>query len=832
MFTWIPIYKEIAESLRKYENKQKELIALLNRIKESGLPMISLEYMDEKRKRIPLTEIDPFTFFASFNRGIKDVNRVGIISFLKKEWSLSSEVPDDFSGIPVANNMNSWFFGFTKDRKQEDIPLLWKLFNEVLDDDLKEKTFNDALKIYGVSKNITWGMFWLKPEKYLNIDRVNIAHLVKQGVVVNFSDYASYMKILKEVSERIDQDFYQISFDAWQTGRGVKEEGGSEDDEETEREVIRDIKDVRIWMYAPGHKAKYWNECLEKKYMVFGADELDDLRTYKTREDIVKSLQNINKTEDSYKNDSLACWQFSREIKPGDIIIVKRGIDTYLGYGIVNGVYYYDKNKQAYRNIIPVNWNKKGEFKETRGPIVQKTLTDITRYREYIEHLVELLGIDFNIEKAIDKELEDLPLNLIIYGPPGTGKTYKILNEYIPRYFTTKKKARTKQEYIEEVVGTLSWFEVITLAMLDHEAVKVPELARHEAIEMKMKLSANNSLPATMWTWLQRHTMPECENVKYTQRSEPYIFWKNASSEWEIKSEVVAETMPDLIEIHRKINDYKAEEITEKRYELVTFHQSYSYEDFVEGIRPVQDQETERGFPEYRIEDGIFKRMAIKAKMNPEKKYALFIDEINRGNIAGIFGELITLIEKDKRETVEVVLPYSKTVFSVPKNLYIIGTMNTADRSIEALDTALRRRFSFYECKPDPSLLGQSEMPTVGIDLELLLEKINQRIEVLLDRDHTIGHSFFMKIENKSDPLEELKKIFENNIIPLLNEYFYNDRSKIKMVLGPAFVEEKAVNDDLFFTVDSEDAGFVEYARKTYEIKVPDTLEGFRSIYE
>jgi 5-methylcytosine-specific restriction enzyme B len=178
-----------------------------------------------------------------------------------------------------------------------------------------------------------------------------------------------------------------------------------------------------------------------------------------------------------------------------------------------------------------------------------------------------------------------------------------------------------------------------------------------------------------------------------------------------------------------------------------------------------------------------------KYKNQVNNNYVLVIDEINRGNVSEIFGELITLVEDDKRlgeeEALIIELPYSKKKFALPSNLYIIGTMNTADRSVEALDTALRRRFSFKEMMPDTSLIEKKVDDVEGIDVANLLKMINDRIEKLIDKDHTIGHSYFLKVESLAD----LKTVFQDKIIPLLQEYFYGDYGKIGLILGKGFIE-------------------------------------------
>ncbi len=260
---------------------------------------------------------------------------------------------------------------------------------------------------------------------------------------------------------------------------------------------------------------------------------------------------------------------------------------------------------------------------------------------------------------------------------------------------------------------------------------------------------------------------------------------------------------------------------------FTTFHQNYAYEDFIEGIRPtVKD-----GDIGYEIRDGIFKKLAIAAKDDPDKKpYVLIIDEINRGNIAKIFGELITLIEDSKRlgaaDAKEVILPYSQKSFGVPPNLYIIGTMNTADRSIQILDTALRRRFTFFEMMPETS---HPKIPTdiEGINCQKVLESMNRRIFSLLDRERQIGHTYFFGIKT----IIQLADVFQNRIIPLLQEYFFDDWSKIKVVLGGnKFIQEEVINDErLDDNIDSENK---YYRRLPVNDKEWTNSENYIQIYQ
>ena len=250
----------------------------------------------------------------------------------------------------------------------------------------------------------------------------------------------------------------------------------------------------------------------------------------------------------------------------------------------------------------------------------------------------------------------------------------------------------------------------------------------------------------------------------------------------------------------------------------VTFHQSFSYEEFIEGLKPVIDSKEEFGDIKYNIVSGVFKEACERAvqmagyvdlnqclidnkenrknrfeKAISEKKLVLLcIDEINRGNVAAIFGDLISLIETNKRlgteHEMKVKLPYSKEYFGVPANLKIVGTMNTADRSIQLLDTALRRRFKFEELLPEYMVIKNEQARTI-------LENINARIRCLLNKDNQIGHAYFIHASSMKDVLS----VMVNKVIPLLEEYFYNDIEKIRFVLN-----EDKKTENTFYVKDAE----------------------------
>jgi 5-methylcytosine-specific restriction endonuclease McrBC GTP-binding regulatory subunit McrB len=308
--------------------------------------------------------------------------------------------------------------------------------------------------------------------------------------------------------------------------------------------------------------------------------------------------------------------------------------------------------------------------------------------------------------------------------------------------------------------------------------------------------------------------------VNNSTKQRPYIFDKTENSEWYLTDEGVRFVEENLSEQLEQLNSKNSQREIEDFYKFITFHQSYSYEEFVEGIKPRIDTDTENSTISYEYNKGIFKEICQQANSDPDNNYLLIIDEINRGNISKIFGELITLIETDKRvtpngerifentkvqnEQLLVTLPYTKSKFGVPKNLYILGTMNTSDRSIASIDIALRRRFKFIEMMPDSQNVPNEEIG--DFNLREIFETLNKRISVLLDRDHQIGHSYFMNWQ-KYD-METLQDVWFDSIMPLLNEYFYGDWDKLRAILGDTIKVESPNDKYSSFLKKVEDVDF------------------------
>lgn len=434
--------------------------------------------------------------------------------------------------------------------------------------------------------------------------------------------------------------------------------------------------------------------------------------------------------------------------------------------------------------------------------------------------------------------------NRIYYGPPGTGKTFTLMQLLKHDYETPALEISVEQwrsQLIAEKVAALKWWEGIAATLHDLGGqAKVPELAAHPFIQAIAQAKGRSSnINATLWGTLQHHTVLDSDTVNIKLRMGPAIFDKTADSVWQFAGDW-QEACADLIELVEQLRKGPEAKQAQQRYSFVTFHQSYGYEEFVEGLRPVLNSDDETGAVEYEIRPGAFKELCRKARQSPEQRFAMVIDEINRGNISKIFGELITLIEPDKREGAEhaiaVTLPYSGDKFSVPANVDIIGTMNTADRSLALLDTALRRRFDFVPLLPDTRaekvpdqlhsapLAGLAVSTDAGeIDVRRMLERINERIEALFDRDHCIGHAYFTPLQDVTDHEERFKALaatFRNRVLPLLEEYFFEDWHKIRLVLGDNqkkdplahFITENDTHEQALTALFGDDHGLDSYS--------------------
>ena len=390
------------------------------------------------------------------------------------------------------------------------------------------------------------------------------------------------------------------------------------------------------------------------------------------------------------------------------------------------------------------------------------------------------------------------PTNIIYTGVAGTGKTYRLLQ--IAKQYTDYLPRANAKDFLVQLLQALSWRDVVCLIFLDlqsknQDLVKVPEIVSHEFFVAKASQNEREkNLNSTAWSVLQMHTHTSSDTVSYKNRASQAYFDKDNSGAWYLLPESIelltglSQQLAEFQQAKRDNDSSQSQAFSQQRFSMVSFHQAYGYEEFVEGIRPVmvasgQLNNANNGPSQmnYAIQDGAFLILCQRAANNPKQRYAMLIDEINRANVSRVFGELLSLIESDKRtgmaNAMTVNLAYSGRKFSVPDNVDIYATMNIQDHSLAPLDMALRRRFRFIDCPPQPELLPTiglskgSETPDTAecsevetIDLARLLTGLNNRIIQTLGVDSQLGHAFLFSVTT----LEQLQDVLVEQIIPQL----------------------------------------------------------------
>ncbi len=436
----------------------------------------------------------------------------------------------------------------------------------------------------------------------------------------------------------------------------------------------------------------------------------------------------------------------------------------------------------------------------------------------------------------------NIPLNQILYGPPGTGKTYHTINKSLQIIDGEVPSDREEAKKRFETLKEAGQIEFITF----HQSYGYEEFV--EGIKADVK---SNDIRYSIEDGIFKH-LADVARKQYDDSKKSQSELATEISLKDHVGEFLNKALEEeLVFTKTKGGKFRVKDLSEKSIVLYSEDSNYNensitldFDEFYKIVNTDADFKTSRQMAQevfnisnQRQKDTYYLSLYKEYRKLPfheinsthasveEKNYILIIDEINRGNISKIFGELITLIEESKRignaEAMEITLPYSGETFGVPKNLYIIGTMNTADRSIALMDTALRRRFEFEEKMPEPERLGEVE----GIDLRKFLARINQRIEYLYDRDHTIGHAYFMGVDNQA----KLDNVMQNKVIPLLQEYFYDDWEKILLILNDGFIVKQMQDARKLF--DDMDDEYMDEDKYSYSIASEFSEESYRKIY-
>jgi len=888
-YSWLETHKQLTQILKTKENHQDQLITLLRSVGIGPLNDKTISGGHDSE----LTEIDPFTFYCYiYKYGSKKS-----LAFLQKIAEKSSiHIPSDVNGVPTTQPQQVWLFPYKYNRLNNEIERLWSFFYKAISNNITDTDFEDVLQIKNTGKaKISEALFYVDPERYLPIDSPTKIYIKEVlGIDPNFDTFSDYLKLLDSITNKTNIPYYELSHKAWELSEQRKknnywifqgnpkffdfetafkqnlltdwtvtahkdkinigdkviiwitgpkpgcyalaevksapyEKKMSTDDhlwkEPTKNDLkadilithnlfnnaitLQDISHVkelgklkvgnqgtnfsateneyeiilkmaqnkntkRYWLYSPGEKAYLWDEFNQKNIMGIGWDKIGDLSQYKSQKEIKDALSKAYRGRGSKKNDALANYDFLNTIKNGDVVIVKKGIKELLGFGVVESDYICDETRSEFKNIRKVDWKKIGSWKIDFS-LVLKTLTDITNYTSdhpnyntFYERLLDIMEKgNSNSEVPVN-----FPLNTIFYGPPGTGKTYKTIlraaeivsNQRISKY---KEALEIFNSNIHEQIEFITFHQ--NYSYEDFIQGLRPDTDNENGLLFEKKDGIFKKIADRALKNLLETEKPPIIKKPFDETFSEYILplTEGEVEEIEVKMRIVSFSITAITK--HSIEFRKASGGTSHTLSIATLRKMYEAESVldIQGLTSYYKPLLEK-----LLEIGI--DSTGKKKVVSKKNYVIIIDEINRANISRVFGELITLIEVDKRShgdiPLQVKLP-SGDKFIVPSNLYIIGTMNTADKSIALLDIALRRRFEFEPMYP---LYEISDCDIYDVDV---LKSINDQIIKSKGRDFQIGHSFFMG-ENK-----DLIKRMNNKVIPLLLEYYMNDEKEVKAII-------------------------------------------------
>lgn len=611
----------------------------------------------------------------------------------------------------------------------------------------------------------------------------------------------------------------------------------------------------RVVKIAPGEDAKYWDDCRRDGYICVGWDAMGDLREFESKESFrarfeqqFAEVYNNNKPTLSKKANEL--WTLS-ELEPGDVVVANHGTSHVLAVGeVVEPGYTWNPGRPEYRHTVPVKWDtsyakeitpqKKWAF-VTVAPVPAALYEAIVGEAPTKVPVAPLDPVLREIGEALERKGQ-----VILYGPPGTGKTFQGCRFAVAWLLQHEGRASEVQavlsdpakfEAAERELSTVqvsrrvwwivanpkewSWDRLFKEKRVSYRYGRLrrnypqvkpgdlvigyqsaPEKRVVALAEVSKGFGVHDGKDPTIeivpLTRLQNGlSYDELTADPTLKASEPMRF-RNQGTLFRLTADEAEHVLSLLAERDPEVRPYVEGDEAVGPLTRLTFHPSYSYEDFVEGFRP---SETGDGALSLRLTDGIFKRVCQAALAQRDKKFLLLIDEINRANLAKVFGELITLLELDKRR-LTVTLPQSKDSFRIPRNVFLLGTMNTADRSIKLLDAALRRRFAFVELMPNIEVLRGAKIGTLALDD--FLEELNRRIAKTEGREKQIGHSFLLDNDEPITDPDEFARRFRQEILPLLQEYCYDDYGALASYIGDKLVDKEGQ------TLDHERLGDVD----------------------